>query len=149
MSRNPKKPAGRDRQLLLPIQTYPSQNMRAGLLARKEAIREALTEALEACPLSREQVASEMSRLTGESISINHVNNWTSEAKRDWRFPLEYVAAMVVVTGDYGVVDAVLEGTGLAIIGEDEQTYIEFGKIVAEDRQRQKRKKALMEKLGV
>jgi len=148
MSRNPKKPAGRDRQLILPLQTYPSQSMRAGVLARKDAVREALTEALDACPLSREQVASELSRLTGESISINHINNWTSEAKRDWRFPMGYTTAMVTVTGDYGFVDAVLGGTGLAVVGEDEQAYIEFGRIVVEDKQRQKRKRVLMEKLG-
>jgi hypothetical protein len=118
-------------------------------MGRRDAVREALTEALSACELSREQIASELSRLTGEAISLNHINNWASPAKEGWRFPLEYAAAFVVVTGDRGIVDAVLDGTGLAAMGKEEQTYVEYGRIMVEDRKRQKKKKALMQKLGV
>ncbi len=149
MARNPKKSVGVSRTLILPIQSYPSQSIRAGRMGRKYAVREALTEALGACDLSREQVASELSRLTGEAISINHINNWTSPAKEGWRFPLEYVAAFAVVTQNQGIIDAALEGTGLAVIGEEEQAYVEFGRIMIEDKKRMKKKKALMQKLGV
>lgn len=149
MARNPKNPVAQGRQLILPIQTYPSQSVRAGGLGRKEAVREALTQALDSCPLSREQIASEMSRLTGESLSINHLNNWTSGAKRDWRFPLEYASALLVITGDAGIVDAILEGTGMAVLDKDDQMYVEYGRLVVEEKQRQKKKRALMEKLGV
>lgn len=149
MSRNPKKSVGPCRQLLLPIQTSGSQSMRAGSLSRKDAVREALTHAMDSCRLSREQIASEMSRLTGESITINHINNWTSGAKRDWRFPLEYVSALVVITGDAGIVSAVLEGTGLSVLDKDDQMYVEYGRLVVEEKQRQKKKRALMQKLGV
>jgi hypothetical protein len=118
-------------------------------MGRKDAVREALTEALESCPLTREQIASEMSRLTGESITINHINNWTSGAKRDWRFPLEYASALVVITGDAGIIAAVLDGTGMAMLDEGDQMYVEYGRLVVEEKQRQKKKRALMQQLGV
>lgn len=149
MSKNPRRSVAPGRQLILPIQTYPSQSMRAGSMGRKDAVREALTEALESCPLTREQIASEMSRLTGESITINHINNWTSGAKRDWRFPLEYASALVVITGDAGIIAAVLDGTGMAMLDEGDQMYVEYGRLVVEEKQRQKKKRALMQQLGV
>jgi hypothetical protein len=34
-------------------------------------------------------------------------------------------------------------------MGAEEQTYVEYGRIMVEDRKRQKKKKALMQKLGV
>jgi hypothetical protein len=90
-----------------------------------------------------------MSRLTGESITINHINNWTSGAKRDWRFPLEYASALVVITGDAGIIAAVLDGTGMAMLDEGDQMYVEYGRLVVEEKQRQKKKRALMQQLGV
>ncbi len=149
MTRNPQNLVTQARQLTLPLLDCPSNSKRAGSLAKKEGVREALTEALDACPLGREQVALEMSRLTGENISINHVNNWASGAKRDWRFPLEYVAALVVITGDAGVIAAVLEGTGFSLLSENDRMYVEYGRLMVEEKKRQKKKRALMERLGV
>ncbi len=101
-----------------------SYSKRAGSLRRKEAVREALIAALESCPLSREQIADEMSRLTGEAISINHINNWTATAKKDWRFPLEYASALMVITKDFGIIDAVIGGTRLSVMTEEEAAYV-------------------------
>jgi len=100
------------RQLLLPLGNGGTNTIRAGRLGRHDAIREALTSALAACPLSREEFASEMSRLLGESISVNHLNNWASTAKKDWRFPLEYAAAFCLISQDFGLIEAALEETG-------------------------------------
>lgn len=147
-----KKRASRDagpKQLLLPLGDSDSQSIRAGQLCRKEAVREALTLALAHCDLSREDVASEMSRLTGEAISVNHIHNWSSGAKRDWRFPMEYATAFCIVTGDWSVVAAILDGSGMVLADEETVTLAQFGGLLAEEKKRQKQKKALMEKLGL
>ena len=117
----PKKRASSDtgpRQLCLPLQNGGTNTILAGRLCRKDAVREALTQALAACGMSREDVASEMTRLTGEAISRNHLDNWCSDAKREWRFPLELATAFCRITGDYGVVAAILEGTGHRLADE-------------------------------
>jgi hypothetical protein len=111
-----------------------SNAFRAGMLARKDAVREALTSALSSCGLSREDVAAEMSRLTGEHISRGHLDNWCSEGKRDWRFPCEYVTAFCIVTGDYGLVAAVLDGTGQGLADEETRAFAELGKTIVEER---------------
>jgi len=122
------------RQLPLPMFKGRSNAFRAGMLARKDAVHEALTSGLSSCGLSREDVAAEMSRLTGEPITRAHLDNWCAESKRDWRFPLEYVTAFCVVTGDYGLVAAVLDGTGQGLADEETRSFAELGRAIVEER---------------
>jgi hypothetical protein len=123
------------RQLLLPLHSDGTNGIRAGRLCRKEAVREALTLALAACPLSREDVAQELTRLTGEAVSVNHLHNWCSEAKREWRFPLELTTAFCMITGDFGLVSAILDGTGFALADEKTRKAARLGVLVAKKRE--------------
>jgi len=134
MSKNRPASDTHPKQLPLPMFKGRSNAFRAGMLARKDAIREALTSGLSSCGLSREDVAAELSRLTGEHISRAHLDNWCSEGKRDWRFPLEYVTAFCVVTGDYGLVAAVLDGTGQWLADEETRAFAELGQTIVEER---------------
>jgi len=136
-------------QLTLPLAETPSYDMRAGSMRRKEAIQEALKKALKNCILQREDVADELSRLVGEPVSKNHIDNWTAESRNGWRLPLEYAAALSIITGDTGVLKAAIEGTGLRVICDEDLAYYELGKIVAEERTRGKKKRLVMEKLGL
>lgn len=126
----------------------PMENRnRAGRLGRKEAVREALTLALGKCSLSREAIAAELSRLTGEAVSVNHIHNWCSEAKREWRFPLEIATALCLITGDFGILGAVLEGTGLSLANEQERMAADLGRMVVEEKQRAAKRRKLLEAL--
>lgn len=135
------------RQLCLPIQNGGTNTIRAGRLCRKDAVREALTQALAACGLSREDVAEEMTRLTGEAISRNHLDNWCSDAKREWRFPLELATAFCRITGDYGIIGAILEGTGQGLADERTLKAAEYGRLLAEEKKRAAKKRELLEAL--
>lgn len=143
-----KAPQKIDRQLRLPF-TAPEPE-RAGDYRHKEAVREALNIALKHCELSREEIAEEMSRITGDKITAHHLNNWVAECKKsDWRFPLEYAAALMVVTGDYGILQAALKWTGLKIITQEEGKLLEYGRIMVEEKLKKKKKQALLADLGV
>ena len=119
------------------------------MLQRAQAVKEALRQELNKSSLSREQIADELSRLVGRKVSVHQLNNWAAPEKRDRYIPLEYVGALVVILGNPEIVRAALEGTGLSVIDEDEMAFLELGKITAEDLARKKRKKALLEKLGI
>jgi hypothetical protein len=136
------------RQLLLPLHSGGTNCIRAGRLCRKDAVREALTQALAGCQLSREEVAQELTRLTGEAVSVNHVHNWCSEGKREWRFPLELATAFCLITGDYGMISAILDGTGHGLADEGTMVLAEYGQILVEERKRASKKRELLEKLG-
>ena len=136
------------RQLLLPLRNGGTSGIRAGRLCRKNAVREALTQALLVCDLSREDVAAELTRVTGEAISVNHLHNWCSDAKKEWRFPLELVTAFCQITGDYGLIAAVLDGTGMGLADERTLKAAEYGKLLAEEKKRAAKKRELLEALA-
>lgn len=137
------------KQLPLPLVQGRTNAVRAGMLARKEAVREALTLDLAECGLSREAVASEVSRLTGERISRNHLDNWCSDAKREWRLPLELVTALCAVTGSLRLLRAVLDGTDTMLADEETMTLAEYGRILLEDKKRAAKRRELQERLGL
>jgi len=136
-------------QLRLPLDEPPSAGLRAGELNHKDAVREALTEALQNSPLSREEVARELSRVTGQSVSVHQLNNWTGESRRDRHVPIEYAAALSVILDTVEIARAALAGSGLDVLSSEERRYLEYGRMMAEERQRQKQKKKLLEELGI
>lgn len=137
------------RQMNLPLSNFPTFEEPAGKFRRKEAIQEALKRTLRNCHLSREEIAEEMTRLTSERITVSHISNWTAESKNGWRMPLEYAAALFAITGDPGVIKAALSGSGIGVLDDKDYALLELGKIVAEERSRNKKKRQVMERLGI
>ena len=56
------------------------------------------------------------------------------KSKNGWRLPLEYVAALSMITEDMGIVQAALAGTGMFVLDKEGKDYYELGKITAESR---------------
>ncbi len=131
-------------QMTLPLSSLPSQERGAESLRTSGAVKAALRHALDQCGLSRDTVADELTRLTGEAVSVHTLNHWTAQR----RIPLEQLAALTIVTGDPGIARAALEAAGLAVLEPSEVPLYELGRITAEDKARAKRKKQLWEKIG-
>ncbi len=148
MAKKHHSPDKAPRQLLLPLGNGGTNTIRAGRLGRHDAIREALTSALASCSLRREDFAVEMSRLTGEAISVNHINNWCSGAKTDWRFPMEYAAAFCLIAQDFGLFEAALEATGRELADEESKVLAEYGRVLVQKRKTASKERELLERLG-
>ncbi len=132
-------------QLTLPLSSLPTASMAAGSLRCREAVHEALREALATSGLSREYVADELSRLTGDPVSIHHINSWTAESKTGERhIPLEYVAALTVILGDTRILAAACPA-GYVILPPDKTAIYELGRVVVDERRRSRKKKELWE----
>lgn len=148
MSSKPKNIGAGMVQLTLPLSSLPSQERGAESLRTSGGVKEALRQALDRCGLSRETVADELTRLTGETVTVHTVNNWAAQGKAERRIPLDQLAALVIVTGDPGIARAALEPAGLMVLDADQAPLYELGKITAEDKARAKRKRELWEKIG-
>lgn len=61
--------------------------------------REAISEALKNCPLSRYQVAARMSELAGQEITKAMLDSWTAESKEGHRFPAIFLPAFCEAVG--------------------------------------------------
>jgi hypothetical protein len=134
-------------QLTLPLSSLPSQKLKAGSLRTSESVKEALRQALRSCGLSRETVADELTRLTGENVSIHQINNWAAPGKDDRSIPLEQLAALTSVTGDAGLAKAALECAGWSVLGPEQRPYYELGRMTAEDRARTRKKREILERI--
>lgn len=147
MSKRSIKLDKKQHQFSLPFNNNTSR-LRAGSFRKKEAVKEAVKKAIENSDFDRETVARELSRLVGEEVSFHTVNNWIAEGKNNRRIPLEYAGALVAITGDIGIFEAVIDSE-MKLLKSDEVPFYELGRVVAEEKARRKRKKALMSQIGV
>jgi len=60
----------------------------------------------------RAEIAEEMSRLCGEPVSIHQINAWTAQSRQLHNFPLKYLPAFLVATGDFEVAQNTAEAAG-------------------------------------
>lgn len=76
----------------VPVEVVPVP----GALDCGRAIRHLLGELLKQTTHTRQEVAQQMSDLTGSPISKHQLDAWTADSREGWRFPLEYVPAFEV-----------------------------------------------------
>lgn len=83
-------------------------------------LRLALVEAIKGCPLSRWEIAGQMSHLLGQDVSKYSLDAWTAESKDGHRMPAEYLPAFCLATGDNRPLRLLAEMAGLfALPGPD------------------------------
>lgn len=132
-------------QLTLPLSELPSQRYRSGSMRCSDAVKEALREALKRSGLSRDVIAEETSRLTGEKIGTNQLDNWAAPEKKDRRIPLEFAAALSVVLSDASIAQAALESAEMLVLSKQHVPYYHLGKLTHEKRERRKEEKKILE----
>ncbi len=125
-----------EEQLSLPFEVNKTSQYTEGSFKRADSIQKAIHDTLKRCLLSREQIADEMSRLLSESITTNHIANWSAESKKGYRIPLGWAPAFSAATNDTAVIKAAFQGTGLTILDDTEVVFYEIGKAIEEKRER-------------
>jgi hypothetical protein len=105
------------------------RNPMPGALAVGSTLRGLISDLLKASTLSRFEVASRMSDLTGQEITKHQLDAWTAESREAWRFPLEYLPALEVALETH-VLTAWLAGLrGCKVLVGKEALDAEIGKL--------------------
>lgn len=101
----------------------PPPKPRPGSMNFCAELRTALGRAIKECPKSRAIVAAEMTDLIfgdtageGAQITVDQLNAWTAPSRVEWRFPLEYLPAFVVVTNAYWLLEQIAERLGCRVL---------------------------------
>lgn len=136
---------GKPIQLSFAMSKSKAANLRAGALRVKESVREALKSAVDGSGLDRETIAKDLSRLVGEEVSLHTLNNWIADGKHDRRLPLEYAAALAIITGDAQVLNAALDRAGFKVLAPGDVPYYELGRATAEKKRNRKREREAWE----
>lgn len=95
------------------------------------------------CGSTRAQVAADLSRLSGRSITLAQVDAWVAPSHHQHRVPLEMVPAWVFATGSARLIEMVAEVAGLALATEEDRQYAEYGRVSL---RREKLQRVLMER---
>lgn len=131
-------------------QSQPKSLSNEGHFNIIDSLRASLRAAIKGCPLSRHQIAGEMSHLVGESITKEKIDSWTRESDeingRPGRHtPAEYLPAFCQVTGCNEPLVIMGRMVGLFVLPGPEALRAEIQKISEQIKTAQlKRKKRLL-----
>lgn len=99
-----------------------------GSLNDRALVREVLVESIRRCGKSREQLADEMTLLTGEEMTARRLNGFTATSADDYRFPAELDRAFCAATADYRLLKCRVEAAGFFVITATEFQLLQLGR---------------------
>ena len=102
---------------------------RPGKLAVQAHLRNAIKQALKKCPLSRWQIAGEMSDLLDQEITKYQLDHWTCESKEQHRFPAEYLPAFCQAVGSTEPLRLLAEAVGVFVVPGQEALRAEIQRL--------------------
>lgn len=91
-------------------------------------IRELLTALIRRSSKSRQQIAEEMSRLIGSSVTVRMLNSYTSDAAEQHRWPIQFTRAFCHAIQDWALLRCIVERAGFHMITEAEARLLELGR---------------------
>lgn len=91
-------------------------------------IKAAAVEDLKECRWSREQVGMALTRILGREITVAQIDAVTAQTKIGHRFPADWIAAWVRVTGSRRILDLIAAEAGCWIADGDEHDLAEYGR---------------------
>jgi len=98
--------------------------------------------------MDRDEIALQMSRLTGDHITEDMLNAWTAKSKTQWRFPLQYLAAFEVATGTHLISHMMAEKCGGTFLIGADVLQARLGKRLAQKKQLEEEIRRLQKRIG-
>jgi hypothetical protein len=119
------------------------EQVRPARLNLSARIAAAIKQAISDVRKSRETLSDEMTELSGERVTLNMINNWTSDS-HPHEMPGRFYAAFCVATGDIELIRIQAEAAGVftlpgpdALRAEIQKKDEEIKKLQSEKRKRQ------------
>ncbi len=116
---------------------------KAGKYDWDKRLRSLISEVLKASPYSRYEIAARMSELLGKSISKEQIDSWSAESKENHRFPLVYLPAFVMATGDSRIMRELAELCNGHFIESEDALRLELGRIEEQKRELVKKERTI------
>lgn len=115
-----------------------------------EQLRGSMRDCIKGCPLSRHQIAGEMSHILGETVTKETIDSWTRESdelngRARRHIPAEYLPAFCHVTKCHDPLVIMGKMTGMFVLPGPEALRAEIQKLDEDirDKQAQKKKRLL------
>lgn len=123
------------------IETEPA--IKPGSFDVSLVLKNAITEAIKQCNLSRYEVASKVSELTGHDLTKAMLDQYTAESREDCCMPARWLNALCFVTGTLEPINVLLEPLDAIAVSGEERQALELMQIEREIQVLERRKKEL------
>ena len=90
-------------------------------------LRKILKQVLADCPISRLELAKEMSKILGREITKNHIDGWVAMSAIERRLHTDALKAICEITDDYRLLHFLSESLGFKALSSDEAEFAEYG----------------------
>jgi len=100
-----------------------------GSLNIQAQIKGLISQGLKRSPLSRYQIAAQISELTGQEVTKWQLDSWTAESKEGHRPPMEILPAFCRATGAYDLLRFLCEKAGCYMIEGEDILLTELGRL--------------------
>ena len=120
---------------------FERRRLRAATL--EAALARAVAETLRMSELERSEIARRMGQFLGEAVSENMLNAYASEARTQHTISLPRCIALLQVTGDVRLLNAIAEPAGFAAIDRRYLSLIELASLREHEDQVAKRRRTL------
>jgi hypothetical protein len=104
------------------VERYEPERMRAATITMRVA--RAVSEALKNDGRPRAAIAGEMSAYLGDTVTEHMLDQYASPSNDKHNIPAHRLLALLVVTGDARLINAVLADTGLVAVAEKYEVLI-------------------------
>lgn len=111
--------------------------------------RHLLSDLIKASPLSRHQIAAQMSELVGHGISKDQLDSWTAESRGGWRFPVVYLPALEAALQTHELLAWLADLRGARLyVGREAQLEAQLGKLERMKNELRRQETAIKKLLG-
>ncbi len=114
-----------------------------GLADTAPALRAALVRAIKGCPLSRYQIAAQISELMARDLSKEMLDKYCAESAEGHRIPAEAIPALCIVTKSFAPLQGLAEAAGCALAGPEESRELEIVRLRLEKAKLERRIKEM------
>lgn len=106
-------------------------------------LRFLISEVLKATSLSRYEITARMSELLGKTVTKEMIDSWSAESKENHRFPLAYLPAFTLATGDTRILRELAELCNGHFIESEDALRLELGRVKEEKRALTKKERTI------
>lgn len=90
------------------------------------ALRASLVAAIKQCPLSRYQIAAQISELITRDVTKEMLDKYCAESAEAHRIPAEIIPAFCLITGSRAPLDLLAQAIGCTVLGPEEAHALEI-----------------------
>lgn len=110
----------------------PEQELNSGMVLTAK-VKQAMSDDIADCQLSREQIAEQLSAITGVRVSVAMINDYAAQTKTH-KFPLAWIPGWCSIVRSQRLFSIVVKAMDLHLATPEDMKFAKYGRLVLDER---------------